>query len=63
MSKKLKNCPFCGGDSEIETEEYGGSAKWVSTIYCVEGCITMSDIYGPIKEAIKRWNTRYKGDN
>lgn len=60
MAKKMKllPCPFCGGDADIKMGKYGGSAKWVYSIQCVEGCIVMSDLYGPEKDAVKRWNTR-----
>ena len=55
---KLKECPFCGGDAEIETEEYGGGSIWVSTVYCVEGCVSMNNQYGDPEETIERWNKR-----
>ena len=57
---KLKPCPFCGGEAEIETDEYGGTATWVSTISCVEGCCQMSSLYGPPEEQKKYWNKRDK---
>jgi Lar family restriction alleviation protein len=55
----LKECPFCGGEADIDTTEYGGTAKWVNNIYCSECGVSMSNLYGPKKNAINRWNKRY----
>lgn len=55
---ELKECPFCGGNAEIETEEYGGSAKYVSEVYCVECGVGMSNLYGDPEGAISKWNGR-----
>jgi Lar family restriction alleviation protein len=60
MSKKskLKPCPFCGDSATMTTEEYGGSAKFVSEISCDNCGVTKSDLYGPPEEAAARWNQR-----
>lgn len=61
-SKKdsLKKCPFCGGEVDLETEEYGGNWKYIHHIGCVEGCYSRS-IYGDKKEAIDLANKRSRG--
>ena len=60
MSKKLKPCPFCGGQAELEEKDYNGSAKWLFEIHCAEGCVSMMNLYGPKKDAVDRWNKRIK---
>ena len=54
----LKPCPFCGGESEIETEECSGYDVVCKTNDCFmdKGG---GGIFDTEQEAIKAWNTRY----
>ncbi len=48
MSRKLKPCPFCGGDGEIV------GAKWHPFVTCSSGICSL----GNIAYTVKEWNTR-----
>lgn len=54
MNKKLKPCPFCGGEAE---RQWGINPKpiyWVECTECgIEGVVCLSE-----EEAIEAWNRR-----
>lgn len=52
MSNKLKPCPFCGGEAEIERQYHGGYVVYCQNENC--GCA----IFGNRDEVLKAWNTR-----
>lgn len=57
MSEKLKRCPFCGGNAELESSyaDYVGSG--LHKIVCkVCGCQTNYE--HPMQKAIDLWNRR-----
>ena len=57
MSEKLKRCPFCGGNAELESSyaDYVGSG--LHKIVCkVCGCQTNYE--HPMQKAIDVWNRR-----
>lgn len=59
---ELKPCPFCGGEAEIDSDEYGDGPNRMSCtrVYC-SNCYCETDwntgIYD-FKDAIDIWNTR-----
>ena len=57
MSEKLKPCPFCGGEAELEDNLVG----FKFTVQCKE-CFSMTDGYFTSEEAIAAWNRRVSND-
>lgn len=58
--EELKRCPFCGGESELNAEQYhpAMSACWV--VRCLE-CFSHGAVLGSPDGAIKAWNRRVEG--
>lgn len=61
MSKKLKQCPFCGGDAEIQDRgrQYLESDPEYVTVKCsMCGAGTKLFLYHNMDKAITAWNRR-----
>lgn len=58
---KLKPCPFCGGDAEINVDHEGvedtEKRHWAYTVVCNRCCATSGHTYLPEK-AREAWNRR-----
>ena len=50
MTEKLKPCPFCGGEAEVEGERI----FWVSC----QKCWVETSSFNTLEEAIEAWNRR-----
>jgi len=63
MKKELKPCPFCGGESEINSFRGHGTGEMAYEPRCkVLGCIgrnTTGKTFSSEAEATEAWNTRY----
>lgn len=55
MSEKLKSCPFCGAEVEVEQDE---SWYWEYHIYC-PNCHIQTQYFENPKDLVKMWNARY----
>lgn len=55
MDKKLKPCPFCGGEAETLTSYF--SVVPVCYVHCCE-CKAEGPVFGTEKKAVEAWNTR-----
>lgn len=53
MFKRLKPCPFCGKDAEVEST---GDGRYY--IACSHGCIEQMKFYGSFRTAAFAWNKR-----
>lgn len=58
--EELLKCPFCGGEAELNAEQYhpAMSACWV--VRCLE-CFSHGAVLGSPDGAIKAWNRRFEG--
>ncbi|MGD9567547.1 MAG: Lar family restriction alleviation protein [Sedimentibacter sp.] len=59
MPKRIKLCPFCGGEAILRPVDV---AKTVFHVYCNENGCTHAG-YSTEKEAIEAWNTRAEEEN
>lgn len=59
---KLKKCPFCGGDAEMQQGKYQGLRTFY--VSCL-GCGARTDLEYAEELAADLWNERasYEGDN
>ena len=57
MSEKLKRCPFCGGNAELESSyaDYVGSG--LHKIVC-QACGCQTNYEHPMQKAVDAWNRR-----
>ena len=53
MTDKIKSCPFCGGEAEIEQ----GIGRFEHSVVC-QDCRCKTRIHAFEEEAIEAWNTR-----
>ena len=59
MSEKLKPCPFCGGEAEMQiTILYNLKANSLHFIHCGKCWSSTFQYFSKKEEAIKAWNTR-----
>jgi len=55
MTKKLKQCPFCGGEGKIiDKKDFRETAHQVQC----QKCYSITDLYSYREDAITAWNTR-----
>lgn len=59
--KKLKPCPFCGGDCECTTSYLYGKVKGYS-INCKKCNVEQGILYKSKQSAINAWNRRVKNE-
>tara|TARA_Y100000310_G_scaffold341165_1_gene439427 strand:+ start:98 stop:280 length:183 start_codon:yes stop_codon:yes gene_type:complete len=60
MSIKLKPCPFCGGEAEIQYCEEGCCGALPRSIECECGCYLGLEAFPTEESAIQAWNRRVK---
>ena len=53
MTDRLKPCPFCGGDADLEK----GIGRFEHSVVC-QKCRCKTRIHAFEEDAIKKWNTR-----
>ena len=61
-AKEIKNCPFCGSETEIKNSGYFGNPKF-QVICCNSECFLnygVASFYSSRKEAIQAWNKSIK---
>lgn len=60
---ELKDCPFCGGEAHVDSEESEITPKWVGQVECKQCYFVCTHARSDnqneaIDKAIKAWNTR-----
>lgn len=64
MSKKLKPCPFCGGEAELiaTIRNWSGEPKMMYLVKCKNRCCNQFP-HDTKEEAREAWNRRAGGAN